>query len=47
MDTVRERESGMDGESIIKYTHYHVVKQIVGEKVLYNTGSSMSCSAMT
>ena len=39
VDTVREGESRMNGESSIDIYILPCVKQIAGEKLLYNTGS--------
>ena len=47
VDTVREGESGADGENGIGIFVSPYVKLIAGEKLLYNTGSRAWCSVMT
>ena len=47
VDTGREGESGMNRESSIDTYTRSCVKQIAGEKLLYNTGSPAWCSVMT
>ena len=47
MDTVQEGESGMNGESAINIYTLPCVKQIDGDKLLYNTGSPDWCSLRT
>ena len=41
MDIVAERVSGTNGESHININVLSCVKWIVGEKLLYNTGSTV------
>ena len=47
VDTVGERGSRMNGESSINIYTLSCVKWIVGEKLLYNTGSPVWCPVMT
>ena len=47
MDTVGEGKSGTNGESSIEIYTLPCIKEIVGEKMLYNTGSPACHSVMT
>ena len=47
VDSVREGESGADGENSIDIFVSPYVKLIAGEKLLYNTGNLAWCSVMT
>ena len=47
MDTVGEGESQTDGESSTDKYIVLSIKQIAGERLLFNTGSPAWCSAMT
>ena len=46
-DTAEEGESGMNGESNTETYTPPYAKQLASGKFLYNTGSSMGCSATT
>ena len=44
MDTMREGESGMNGEIASPYIHYQLY---AGDKLLWSIGSPVWCSVMT
>ena len=47
VDTVEEEKSGTNRECSINIYTLSCIKQIAGEKLLFNTGSPARCSVMT